>query len=261
MGSLENYCDLKIIQDGTNSAVYKAYDIKNSRHVAIKIYKENKKSTKYIKKEQLLIKHNHKSIIKIYETFVSKEGKSVVVMEYIRGLDLFYYIESFIHSKLKEEKAKKIIRPLLSALLYLKQNKIIHSDIKLENVLLETYHTHVLRVVLTDFGLSYFDIGEFGKVDGFSGTLEYICPETYSSRIISYANDIWAVGVLYYILITGYYPFDGKNESVIEYKILTKELDIPKSVSLPSRNILNRMLDKNMNTRITVEELIDLEFF
>lgn len=160
-----------------------------------------------------LIDHPH--IVKIYEYFET-ELHIFIVMELLEGGELFEKIQKqkFFH----EGKAKEIIRDILEALNYLHQRSIVHRDIKPENILFSK--NDVLKIA--DFGTSKFFIKS--KMKNTHGTPYYIAPEVLEG---SYNEkcDVWSVGVIMYILLSGYPPFYGNCDEEIMMRALKGKFD------------------------------------
>lgn len=143
---------------------------------------------------------------------------------------------------MEENEAKFLIKQVISAISYCHHRNVTHRDIKLENILLNDSHT---EVKLIDFGFSTC-IPNDKKLKLFCGTPSYMAPEIVSK--IEYCGppaDIWALGVLYYALLCGKFPFKGANDKELYNKILNSELEFPPHVSSQARTFLNKILHKN----------------
>ena len=162
----------------------------------------------------ILRKLDHPNIIKVYELFKEKSFLYIVT-EVCHGGDLFERIERLNY--FKEEDARAIVKQLLSALSYCHSNKIMHRDIKPENVLMESSDLKDLRVKLIDFGTAIEYTG-MPKLKEIYGSSYYIAPEVINE---SYNEkcDIWSLGVVAFVILSGCAPFNGKDDIEILSKV------------------------------------------
>ena len=147
---------------------------------------------------------DHPNIIKLYTTIDT--GKQVVlVMEYIGKLSLYQYLKQKNKKRLSEQETKKIFRKIVRGVEYLHSKKIAHRDIKLDNIMVNKNYD----VKIIDFGFSLFTSSS-KKLSLHCGTPSYMAPELVAKKdYVGQPVDIWALGVLLYKLLTGYYPFNG----------------------------------------------------
>lgn len=249
---------------GKFSTVRKAYSKRDESYsVAIKIV--SKKSLTPIEMEYIL---NEVSILKtIHHPGVPKvlgihetPEKLFIVMELIKGGELFDYL---VESKsLKVEEATDVLYSLLKVLKYLKELKVMHRDVKTENILITKDKRAMLKkIYLTDFGLArYVDSRE--KVTNKLGTLGYCAPEVILKEPYNEAVDVWGAGMVYYLLLTGKLPFDDKSNSVIVEKTVKSPLPLQhkafNDVDTHVTKFLDRACQKNPSDRMTIEECITL---
>lgn len=134
--------------------------------------------------------------------------------------------------KLGESEARKVFGQLLSALAYLHENRIAHSDIKLDNIL---YDEALGKVKLVDFGSSSLDPAG-NPPSLLCGTFAYMSPElvSQSPAVDHYKADVWALGVALYVSTTGLFPFKAKTEQELRKKITRRELAYPSTLTLSS---------------------------
>lgn len=128
-------------------------------------------------------------------------------MEFVSMQSLHSYLKTKPSRRIPEIDAKKIFKQIVMGLDYLHQNNIAHRDMKLENILLDAN----MNVKIIDFGFS-LETSPDKTLDTFCGTPSYMAPELASKRNY-YGNhiDIWAAGILLYVLLAGYFPFKGKK--------------------------------------------------
>ena len=162
----------------------------------------------------ILKKMDHPNIIKIYEIFEEKL-RIYIVTEYCRGGDLFERIEKI--KKMNEENTRVIIRQLAYALTYCHSNKIIHRDIKPENILMLSESISDLRVKLIDFGTA-IEYTTSKKLHEMYGSSYYISPQIING---SYDEkcDVWSMGVVAFVLLSGCAPFGGRTDNEIMSKV------------------------------------------
>jgi len=159
----------------------------------------------------ILKKLDHPNILKLYEVF-EDDKRYYLVTEMCKGGELFD--EIVLKVQFSEKEAATIIQQILQAVAYCHDNGIVHRDLKPENALIDKEMNNTLKII--DFGTAVkFDIGK-ELLNTTHGTSYYIAPEVLSK---SYDEkcDVWSLGVILYILLSGKPPFDGENdEEIIE---------------------------------------------
>lgn len=203
-----------------------------------------------------LKKADHPNIVKILEIF--KDDKSLyIVMEYVEGKELFEFVVE--RTKIEETDSSNITKQLLKTIKYLNSLGICHRDIKPENILI---NPKSLQVKLIDFGLStYFN--DKPELTTKVGTPYYVSPEVLKG---SYGKqcDVWSIGVITYILLTGCPPFQGENLSEVYNEILYEKLKLYKSdweeLSPYSLDFVKNMLKKNPENRLTAHKALQHQF-
>nr|CAD7438654.1 unnamed protein product [Timema bartmani] len=178
---------LKTIGKGNFAKVKLAKHMPTGKEVAIKI----------IDKTQL----NPVKLFQVIET----EKTLYLVMEYASGGEVFDYL--VLHGRMKEKEARAKFRQIVSAVQYCHQKKIIHRDLKAENLLLDSE----MNIKIADFGFS----NEFtpgNKLDTFCGSPPYAAPELFQGKKYDGPEvDVWSLGVILYTLVSGSLPFDGST--------------------------------------------------
>jgi calcium-dependent protein kinase len=205
----------KIIGSGKYGVVRKGTSIKNSNfNVAVKVIDMSKLSSQFhslIQEILTLKKVDHPNIVSIYEMYKDDE-KLYLVMEYVEGQELFDFISQ--RFKLLESEASEIIEQLVKAIRYLNTLGVCHRDLKPENIII---NQNTLQIKLIDFGLSaYFD--EVSQLRSKVGTPYYVAPEVLEGDY-NKECDMWSIGIITYILLVGYPPFNSSNMKVIYEKI------------------------------------------
>ena len=209
-------------------------------------YKESKEKLK--NEVEVLSKLHHPFINQILDNFET-DTHFFIVMEYICG-DLLTFIRK--RNKLNEQIAKVIFKQLIEGLKYIHKKNIIHRDIKLDNILIDTTNT----VKICDFGVSR-KIQKGEKIYERCGTPAYIAPEIYKKiGYTGFQSDVWSAGVTLYYILSGNLPFKGNNIHDLENAILLGEYKKIRDISFEASDIIDRMLKLNPAERITIEELL-----
>jgi len=208
----EEYIVGKEIGQGAYATVRIAIHKATKTRVAIKIYEKFKimdpQRKKSVKREIKLLKMmSHPYIIKLHETFETNHHINII-MEYVGGPSLYTYLKSQPNKKLNEPEAKRIFRQITEALHYCHKKCITHRDIKLENLLMDEEK----NIKLIDFGFSTC-MSNDQKSKMFCGTPSYMSPEiVLKKEYCGPPADIWALGVLLFALLFGYFPYKGKSK-------------------------------------------------
>ena len=207
---------------------------------------------------ELLRLVDHPNIIKTYEMY--EDEKYVhIVMEELTGGDLFDHLIG--RGQYTEAEAATLLKKIISAINHLHSLHICHRDIKPENFLYES-PDHGADVKLIDFGLST----KFGEdsMHTVVGTPYYVAPEVLRGNY-GKECDVWSLGVLLYVLLVGYPPFNGNSQQEIFKKIVFGEYDFNQreweEVSLEARSLIVSMLFVNPRERATLDDVLSHEWF
>uniref|UniRef100_A0A1D1YXL7 non-specific serine/threonine protein kinase n=1 Tax=Anthurium amnicola TaxID=1678845 RepID=A0A1D1YXL7_9ARAE len=252
----------RTLGEGTFAKVKFARNMETGENVAIKILDKEKilkhKMIGQIKREISTMKLiRHPNVIRMYEVMASKT-KIYIVLEFVTGGELFNKISS--HGRLKEDEARKYFQQLINAVDYCHSRGVFHRDLKPENLLLDS--KGVLKV--TDFGLSALpqQVREDGLLHTACGTPNYVAPEVINSKGYDGAKaDLWSCGVILFVLMAGYLPFEDSNLATLYKKIFKADFSCPPWFSTSSKKLLKKILDPNPVTRITIAEVIENEWF
>ena len=223
------------------------------------VSKQNESATNEI---EILRRVSHPNIMNIYEIFEDKT-KYYIITEMLEGGELFEFITnqgSFI-----ENDASRLMKQLLQGVNYLHSNNIIHRDLKPENIMLvskpSSYRRPSLKII--DFGtaIPFVNGVRFKK---FIGTNYYIAPEVIAENY-NEKCDIWSCGVILYILLCGYPPFNGSSNVDIFHNIQYSEplfvAEEWKDVSPSAIDLIKKMLNKNPFKRYTAEQCLSHKWF
>lgn len=252
----------RTLGEGNFGKVKYANDLDSGRAFAVKILEKNRilqlKITDQIKREIGTLKLlKHPNIVRLHEVLASKT-KIYMVLEYVTGGELFEKIVS--NGKLSENNGRKLFQQLVDGVSYCHQKGVFHRDLKLENVLVDAKG----NIKISDFGLSALPqhFRDDGLLHTTCGSPNYVAPEILANKGYDGAtSDVWSCGVILYVILTGYLPFDDRNLVVLYQKIFKGEVQIPKWLSPGAQNIIRRILDPNPVTRITMKEIKADEWF
>ncbi len=216
--NLSDYYELKgLLGRGKFGLVRAAIHKKSGAEVAVKILNKSKLSAEDItlaKREIEILKLcQHPNIIQLLDTFENPDY-IYIVMEILRGGDLYEYL----HKRgfmIPEARARNIIHALATSLYYLHSYGIVHRDIKLDNVLMVD-ESDDSDIKLVDFGLSKM-IGPNESCTEPFGTYGYAAPEVLEQKPYTGSVDIWGLGVVLYIMLTGHAPFEQSTEDKIAW--------------------------------------------
>ncbi|CDY17228.1 BnaA05g09600D [Brassica napus] len=251
----------KLLGHGSFAKVYLARNINNGENVAIKVIDKEKivKSglAGHIKREiSILRRVRHPYIVHLLEVMATKT-KIYIVMEYVRGGDLYTKVSK---GRLREGVARRYFQQLISSVSFCHGRGVYHRDLKLENLLLDDEGS--LKV--SDFGLSVVSeqLKQEGICQTFCGTPAYLAPEVFTRKGYDAAKaDVWSCGVILFVLMAGYLPFDDKNIMVMYKKIHKGKFRCPKWFSPELTRLMGRILDTNPDTRITISEIMKHRWF
>lgn len=269
---LDRYHIEKEIGRGGMGQVFKAYDTKLDRLVALKVILFENTMSKEEVKERINRFHreakatailNHPNIVSLYD-YDETDGVFYMTMEYIEGHSVQDLIDK--NKRLKIEQAVKIVTESCMALDYAHRKKLIHRDIKPSNIMLNQEGT----VKLLDFGIA--KMLNLTRTQAYTmtgmrlGSPDYMSPEQINAGILDGRSDIFALGVVFYIMLTGKKPFkmkQGDNLGRLFYIILNTEPKKPssirKTVSTKKLDaIVDKMLAKDPDKRFqNAKEIID----
>ncbi|MEK4385078.1 Stk1 family PASTA domain-containing Ser/Thr kinase [Solibacillus sp. FSL W7-1464] len=251
------YKILKLIGGGGMSNVYLAHDIILSRDVAIKILRydlsnEEELHRRFQREALSATSLTNPNIVSIYDVGEDAD-MHYIVMEYIKGKTLKQYIQEF--SPLSAARSVHIMKQLTSAIAHAHENGIIHRDIKPQNILMDEEG----NVKVTDFGIATsLGATSFTQTNSVIGTVHYLSPEQARGGLATMKSDIYALGIVFYELLTGELPFSGESAVSIALKHLqaetpsVREFDasIPQSVE----NIVLKATAKDQNHRYSDAE-------
>jgi eukaryotic-like serine/threonine-protein kinase len=260
----QRYEIVEILGQGGMGAVYKATDRELNRTVAVKVIRPDLARDPAIVdrfKQELLLSHQvtHRNVIRIYD-LGEADGMKFITMEYVEGENLL----TLIHEKKKfsPEEAVEIMQQVCRALEAAHSVGVIHRDLKPQNIMRDKTG----RIIVMDFGLARTLEGDGMTQSGaLVGTMEYMSPEQALGKALDQRSDIFALGLIFYEMLTGHMPYkaDSTLASLIKRTqervapISDHDATIPSSVGTIVHKCLERDLDLRYKT--AAEVLADLE--
>jgi len=256
----QKYTRGKVLGKGASCQVVECVDKKTKKHYALKIMSRHKKVNRrlFLRENEIMKLLDHGNIIKFKESFVDTNN-FYIVSELCKGGELFDRIVDTDSKPITARRASELVRTMLLAIQYCHSKQVVHRDLKPENFVFKTPHT-MSEMVLIDFGCARIvdDDTEYKDLDG---TPYYLPPESAAGdryirtgRVLK-SSDVWSVGIIAYVLMTGAPPFDGKSNTEIFKKIVKQPLRFPKEVRLSKtlRDFIRQMLKKSPKHRIKIE--------
>lgn len=197
----------------------------------------------------------HPNVVRLHEVLASRT-KIYIILEFITGGELFDKIVH--HGKLSETDSRRYFQQLIDGVEYCHTKGVYHRDLKPENLLLDSQG----NLKISDFGLSALPEQGDRLLRTTCGTPNYVSPEVLSHKGYDGAiADIWSCGVILYVLMAGYLPFDEVDLGTLYNKIGKAEFSCPSWFSLGAKSLIHRILDPCPDSRIRMEEIRNNEWF
>ncbi|XP_047968954.1 CBL-interacting serine/threonine-protein kinase 5-like [Salvia hispanica] len=248
----------RLLGRGTFAKVYLGRNLATDECVAIKVIKKDEviKSEKMMEqfKREIAVMRlvRHPNIVELKEVMATR-SKIFVVMEYVRGGELFAKVE---RGRLREASARRYFQQLVSALDFCHSRGVFHRDIKPENLLLDENED----LKISDFGLSALHDG--GLLHTQCGTPAYVAPEVLKMEGYDGATaDVWSCGVVLYVLLAGFLPFQEESLNGMYRKIFRGEYKIPPWFSSESRRLVSKLLVVDPTKRISIPGIMRATWF
>ena len=261
-GNIDNYLITKELGKGSYATVKLATNKTNKKKYAIKIYSREslidpqKRNT--IKNEIDILKQlDNINIMKLYEVIDTTQYLYLVV-EYINGISLLEIIKRDKNHYFEEKRAIRIFIQIVKGMIYCQSKNICHRDIKLENILL--IKNDIVKII--DFGFAVKTNKEtYQKL--FCGTPSYMAPEIVNKeKYIAQYSDIWSLGILFFTMLYGRFPFKGKNQEDLFKKINEANIIFPEDIEICERIkvLIKKIIITIPTQRLSLNELlIELE--
>jgi serine/threonine protein kinase len=281
------YDIVNVVGEGRSGAVFIVWHKRNEKHYACKFLQKADHDAAALRNEvETLRRLDHPNIVRLYE--VLEDADTVfLLMELCAGGELFDKIDS--EERLTEPVARNFAQQMLSALAYCHEQGVVHRDVKPENFLLETEDPNCSRLKLADFGIatsirpehvchpgpsrefssgfrwpSYCDESQTGPC----GSLPYMAPETFQHNwrslvrdVEAAASDLWSVGVVIYIMVSGEFPYGDKPAIICSGLAPDFSAAAWRGVSEEALDLIRRLLNPNPKERLTAQQALAHEWF
>lgn len=247
-----------VLGEGGDAVVHMGINIYTGEKVAVKIAKraslDPRKESAMKREFDILKSLKHPNVVKTIDLF-EEDQSYFFVLEYMKGGELFDRVVKKM--QYSEKEARDTIRCILSAVEYLHSHDIVHRDLKPENLLLESEDDDT-SIKVADFGLAKTIEGN--ALISKAGTPEYWAPEILESKPCGKPVDMWAIGVISFVLLGGYTPFHSKDRSILYANICKADVKFhPKrwsAVSDAAKSFVRALLTYDSTRRMTVTEAL-----
>ncbi|NXO79613.1 DAPK3 kinase, partial [Sitta europaea] len=198
----------------------------------------------------------HANIVKLHDIYENKTDV-VLILELVSGGELFDFLAQ--KESLSEEEATRFIKQILDGVNYLHSKKIAHFDLKPENIMLLDKNIPIPHIKLIDFGLAH-KIEDGVEFKNIFGTPEFVAPEIVNYEPLGLAADMWSIGVITYILLSGASPFLGETKQETLANITAVNYDFDEeffsNTSDLAKDFIQKLLVKDTRKRLTIQEAL-----
>lgn len=236
------------IGEGTFASVYTARHPRLRQPIAIKIFNDQFPVENVYEAFEISNSIRHPLICQEFDIFQAQKGETCILMEYINGMTLLDYANTF--GPLSNTEIRSFTAQLIIALDFIHKNNIIHRDLKCENILID--HNHNIRII--DFG---FSISDLVMHETTCGSPSYLAPEIIEGKPYGTSIDIWSLGIVLYAITFGQLPFENQNLRQLFLMICQEEPSYQSNQEVHEDliDLLKRMLTKDPKSRITTEQI------
>lgn len=255
---IDDYFDVtsEVLGQGYFAVVKVGIDKKTKERVAVKLVNKSlvEKEETLENEIEILGSIDHPSVVSMKGMF-DTEDILYIVMELMEGGELY---EEIVRRKLfSEDDATKIVRQLVGALSFIHERGIVHRDLKLENLLLKKKGE--LDIKLADFGLAKLYSGQ--ALQTACGTPFYVAPDVLTGAGYGPEVDMWSVGVLTYVLLSGRLPFAADNDSelfklIIAGKLVWKSPQFDK-ISVAAKDFISKLINTDPDSRMSAKKALE----
>uniref|UniRef100_A0A8D2PRA8 Myosin light chain kinase 3 n=1 Tax=Zosterops lateralis melanops TaxID=1220523 RepID=A0A8D2PRA8_ZOSLA len=254
-------CRHEVLGGGRFGQVHKCTEISTGLNLAAKIIKvKGAKEKEEVKNEiNIMNQLNHVNLIQLYDAFETKNNITLI-MEYLDGGELFDRITDENYH-LTELDAILFTKQICEGVHYLHQHYILHLDLKPENILCVNHTGNQIKII--DFGLARrYKPCEKLKVN--FGTPEFLAPEVVNYDFVSFPTDMWSVGVITYMLLSGLSPFLGETDAETMNYVVNCSWDFDaeafEQVSEDAKDFISRLLVKEKSCRMSATQCLKHEW-
>lgn len=245
---------------GSTSIVKKAINESNGEVYGVKIINLFEQDISKVYAELNILRNlNHPNIVKAYEAYYHQDDNYIfIVMEWMEGGELF---ERLQNKKMEEDEIKDIFKKVVDSVRYCHRLGLVHRDLKPENILCKSFDSNS-QIKISDFGLAKFLLHDRGqKLYSTVGSSFYFAPEILSGRGYNEKCDIWSLGVILYVMLSGTAPFPtDEGEEFLHEKIRAGEFTFPdnewKSISLGGKRLVSNLMVLDPSKRPNAEEIL-----
>ncbi|WP_037325873.1 serine/threonine-protein kinase [Runella zeae] len=251
--NIKGYILTQWLGSGGMGEVYQAQHQTSRRLAAVKVLYRTDQAARFKNEAYIQASVQHPHIAALYE-YTIENGTPCIIMEYVEGITLEKLIKR--QGRLPESFVWKVMEQIVLAVVHLHEKNIIHRDLKPGNVKVNRESF----AKLLDFGIAKSVYTPKLTQEGYIvGTSHYMAPEQFQNKV-GIESDCWALGVLFYEMLTGYLPFDGRSETEVRLKIekgnyTSPDLLVPE-VSKKSKRLIQRLLKANASSRMNANELL-----
>ncbi|KAL2587893.1 hypothetical protein GLYMA_13G166100v4 [Glycine max] len=244
----------RTIGEGTFAKVKFARNSETGDSVAIKIMAKTTilqhRMVEQIKREISIMKIvRNPNIVRLHEVLAS-QTRIYIILEFVMGGELYDKIVQ--QGKLSENESRRYFQQLIDTVDHCHRKGVYHRDLKPENLLLDAYG----NLKVSDFGLSALTKQGVDLLHTTCGTPNYVAPEVLSNRgYDGAAADVWSCGVILYVLMAGYLPFEEADLPTLYRRINAAEFVCPFWFSADTKSFIQKILDPNPKTRVKIEEI------
>ncbi|XP_053405460.1 death-associated protein kinase 1-like isoform X2 [Mercenaria mercenaria] len=245
------FATVKRCRDRQTGSEYAAKFIRKSRGTG----RRGAKMENIEKEIQILSETNHRNIINLYEVYDTKR-EVILILELVDGGELFEYLSE--KDKLCEEEASSFVKQILEGVEHLHSQYIAHLDLKPENILLQDKNSTAVKLI--DFGLSRKILPK-EEHRAIMGTAEFCAPEVISFEPLSVSTDMWSIGVITYVLLSGLSPFLGDNQQETYHNITSINFEFDEEyfngTSDLAKDFIQKLLVKDTRKRATIHQCLN----
>ncbi|VDM62361.1 unnamed protein product [Angiostrongylus costaricensis] len=259
----ERFSVVRLIGDGNTAFVYEVIDRCSQEHSALKVIARDSAVGKValIESELSIMKSiGHPYIVQMLNSWTI-DGAYYLSLELVEGGDLFEHL--YAVRRLSEQQAARLTKCLVQALTYLHDNSIVHRDVKPENLLLYTGPHGEFELKLADFGLATELPEDGGKLTVICGTPTYVASEVILETGYDEKVDVWATGVILYVMLCGFPPFqssDGSQDDLFA-QIMRGRVTFPSpawdEISFSAKALILLLVNVNKEERFSAQDVLD----